>query len=331
MTGAARAQPARGSHAGRAPLVVGGAVVALLVHRVVDIFIIVPAGRPRGRRLRLPHDALDVLHRLRGAARIVSISGRQRPGSRHGTQGCTQPDCTSRLHTSQCAHPGLVAQRSAAHAAPLLAPGALCAPCFAQTSRHASPRPLGREGGSARACTPALGCGSESFISATPGGKSFKYQGWRWMTGMVTRFVGSGTRIFDSRSRHSRDTLTCAGNSYSTFSILCAPAPARRRAPGHCKHTGQAQERATSHNCLVPAARLNHLLQLLVVVLVLWPLKGVRADQHDVEHDAAAPQVRELRPRRLSSARAQLAGRACAEVRRARRPPCRRTSAPLWS
>lgn len=56
---------ARGSHAGCAPLVIGGAVVALLVHRVVDVLIIVPARRPRRRRLRLPHDPGDVLHRLR--------------------------------------------------------------------------------------------------------------------------------------------------------------------------------------------------------------------------------------------------------------------------
>lgn len=72
-------------------------------------------------------------------------------------------------------------------------------------------------------CTPGPGDGRLSFISATPGGRSLQYQGWRWMPWMVIRLLGSGTRIFVRRSRSSRDTLTCAGKSYSTFRILCTP------------------------------------------------------------------------------------------------------------
>ena len=70
-------------------------------------------------------------------------------------------------------------------------------------------------------CTPLLGMGRLSFISATPGGKSFLYQGCRWMSGMVIRLAGSGTRMRFIRSRHSRDAFTCGGNSYSTFKIRC--------------------------------------------------------------------------------------------------------------
>lgn len=72
-------------------------------------------------------------------------------------------------------------------------------------------------------CMPVVGTGRLSFISATPGGKSLRYQGCRWISGMVILLAGSGTKMCDSRSRHSLDTFTCAGNSYSTFSIRCKP------------------------------------------------------------------------------------------------------------
>ena len=72
---------------------------------------------------------------------------------------------------------------------------------------------------------PVVGTGRLSFISATPGGKSLQYQGCLWISGMVILLAGSGTRMWDSRSLHSLDTFTWAGNSYSTFSILCMQAP----------------------------------------------------------------------------------------------------------
>ena len=83
----------------------------------------------------------------------------------------------------------------------------------------------GRGGGSWRyvlnTCRPGAGGGRLSFISLTPGGSSFRYQGCRWMSSTVKRLAGSGTSICLSRSRHSRLTRTCGGNSYSTRKMRC--------------------------------------------------------------------------------------------------------------
>lgn len=38
---------------------------------------------------------------------------------------------------------------------------------------------------------PAGGMRMLSFISLTPGGRSFMYQGWSWISGMVMRLAGS--------------------------------------------------------------------------------------------------------------------------------------------
>lgn len=52
---------------------------------------------------------------------------------------------------------------------------------------------------------------------------------------------------------------------------------------------------------------LDHFLQLLVVVLVLWPLKRVGTHQHDVYHDATRPYVSNLHaPIKLHDSRALL-------------------------
>lgn len=71
-------------------------------------------------------------------------------------------------------------------------------------------------------CKPAPGGGKLSFISATPGGKSFLYHTWFWISGTVILLAGSGTSILWRRSLHSFETLTWGGNSYSTWSIRCS-------------------------------------------------------------------------------------------------------------
>ena len=90
--------------------------------------------------------------------------------------------------------------------------------CMPLAQHHATHKLQGCRG---LTWTPLLGMGRLSFISATPGGKSFLYQGCRWMSGMLMRRAGSGTRMRFSRSLHSREALTWGGNSYSTFKILC--------------------------------------------------------------------------------------------------------------
>lgn len=47
---------------------------------------------------------------------------------------------------------------------------------------------------SVRAWLPAGGIRMLSFISFTPGGKSFMYQGWSWISWMVMRLEGSEGR-----------------------------------------------------------------------------------------------------------------------------------------
>ena len=42
------------------------------------------------------------------------------------------------------------------------------------------------------------------------------------------------------------------------------------------------------------ASHLDHLLQLLIVMLVLWPLKGICSHQHHVHHDPTGPYVGNL-------------------------------------
>ena len=161
---------------------------------------------------------------------------------------------------------------------------------------------------------PVVGTGRLSFISATPGGRSLQYQGCLWISGMVIRLAGSGTRMCESRSRHSLETFTCAGNSYSTFSILCKQQPARQRqlatytiehwqchrcpsraspGDGTQAHSDAAAEDGKSDHQRwrfpewgsAAGVHLDHLLQLLVVMLVLWPLKGVCSNQHHIHHD----------------------------------------------
>lgn len=39
---------------------------------------------------------------------------------------------------------------------------------------------------------------------------------------------------------------------------------------------------------------LDHLLQLLVIMLILGPLKRVGPHQHDIQHDATRPDVGDL-------------------------------------
>lgn len=39
---------------------------------------------------------------------------------------------------------------------------------------------------------------------------------------------------------------------------------------------------------------LNHFLQLLIIMLVLWPLKGICSNQHDIDHDPTGPYVSNL-------------------------------------
>ena len=49
-------------------------------------------------------------------------------------------------------------------------------------------------------------------------------------------------------------------------------------------------------------ADLNHLLQLLVVMLILWPLKGIRSHQHDIQHDPTRPDVCNLHTNNATAA-----------------------------
>lgn len=59
-------------------------LILLLVHGVIDVLVVVPAGRPGHRRLRLPQDAGDVLNRLRPAEWQS-----QEPGGAHrGVTAC---------------------------------------------------------------------------------------------------------------------------------------------------------------------------------------------------------------------------------------------------
>lgn len=106
-----------------------------------------------------------------------------------------------------------------------------------QQPHHKSPG--GRRMRQGSTCTPLLGMGRLSFISATPGGRSFLYQGCRWMSGMVIRLAGSGTRMRFIRSRHSREAFTWGGNSYSTFRILCSTHSGCQRTQGR---QGRAEE-----------------------------------------------------------------------------------------
>lgn len=39
---------------------------------------------------------------------------------------------------------------------------------------------------------------------------------------------------------------------------------------------------------------LDHLLQLLLIMFVLWPLKGVASHKHDIQHHTTRPDVRYL-------------------------------------
>lgn len=41
-------------------------------------------------------------------------------------------------------------------------------------------------------------------------------------------------------------------------------------------------------------ANLDHFLQLFVVVLVFWSLKGICSDQHDIQHHPTRPDVSNL-------------------------------------
>ena len=66
-----------GAHA---PLI-KGALILLLVHGVIDVLIVVPAGRARRRRLRLAQDAGDVLNRL---CPQRNPEGRRQPASQPG-------------------------------------------------------------------------------------------------------------------------------------------------------------------------------------------------------------------------------------------------------
>lgn len=62
----------------------------------------------------------------------------------------------------------------------------------------------------------APGGTSRSFISATPGGRLRRNQGWRCIAVMLMRCSGRATSIAASSERASGLAATCAGNSYSS-------------------------------------------------------------------------------------------------------------------
>ncbi len=130
-----------------------------------------------------------------------------------------------------------------------------------------------------------------------------------------------GPGYVDSRSLHSLETFTCAGNSYSTFNILCMPALHLKSCPfQHLRPMPPEQHIHSFHGYLNGAAlasvqpcpqkapsradmwqvqlkgplHLNHFLQLLIIMLVLWPLKGICSNQHDIDHDPTGPYVSNL-------------------------------------
>ena len=156
------------------PLVKGGLQVS--VHGVIDVVVLPARRRQRAAALRLLHYRPDLCLRLRGAGGGA--------GKRHGEQVGAETWV------------GAVREGPGPWGADTEALGCMGLGWGAQPRRQDPPQHPGTPpwhpwAAPRRTWLPAGGMRMLSFISLTPGGKSFMYQGWSWISLIVIRLRGS--------------------------------------------------------------------------------------------------------------------------------------------